>query len=187
MSYSESDKGLAARASKGDAAAFRLLLERYYDSVFRVAYGVLRDQTEAEDVTQEIWAAMPQKLKNWRGEAKLSTWLYRIAVNAAKDALRKKATRNRIKQSYAELQDLSRGEIADTKSRLNWLQTALDNLSEDLRDTAALTLGEEMNFAQAGEVLGVAEGTIAWRMSEIRKQLKALAQGDDGDRKAALL
>ena len=53
-------------------------------------------------------------------------------------------------------------------------------LSDDLRETAALTLGGEMNFAQAGEILGVAEGTIAWRMSEIKKRLKTLASKDSG-------
>jgi len=49
-----------------------------------------------------------------------------------------------------------------------------------LRETATLTLGEEMNFAQAAEVLGIAEGTVAWRMSEIRKRLKTLASKDNG-------
>ena len=65
-------------------------------------------------------------------------------------------------------------------ARLSWLQSALETLSEDLRATAALTLGEEMNFAEAADVLGVAEGTIAWRMSEIRRRLKTIASKDNG-------
>ena len=78
------------------------------------------------------------------------------------------------------MQTLSRGASEDTQNRLSWLNSALETLSDDLRETAALTLGEEMNFAQAADVLGVAEGTVAWRMSEIRKRLKTLASKDNG-------
>ena len=180
MLENENDEALAARAASGEAAAFRELLTRHYDRVFRVTYGILRDKSEAEDVTQEIWAAMPQKLHQWRSQAKLTSWLHRIALNAAKDSLRRAATRARTAEGYAEMESLSRAETADTQQRLTWLQTALGTLSDDLRETAVLTLGEEMNFAQAADVLGVAEGTVAWRMSEIRKRLKVLASKDDG-------
>ena len=180
MSDKLSDEELAQRAANGDGSAFRMLLERHYDRVFRIVYGVLRHQSDAEDVTQEIWAALPRKLKSWRGDAKLTSWLYRIALNASKDSLRKSASRARTVAGFAEIQDLSRGEQADAQIRLTWLNRALETLSDDLRETAALTLGEEMNFAQAADVLGIAEGTVAWRMSEIRKRLKTLAASDDG-------
>ena len=180
MIENDTDEELAARAASGEAAAFRELLGRHYDRVFRVAYGILRDRSEAEDVTQEIWAAMPKKLRQWRSQAKLTSWLHRIALNAAKDSLRRAATRARTAEGYAEVESLSRAETADTQNRLTWLQTALGTLSDDLRETAVLTLSEEMNFAQAADVLGVAEGTVAWRMSEIRKRLKILASKDDG-------
>ena len=186
MSKREDDEELAARAASGDAAAFRVLLGRHYDRVFRVAYSVLRHQSDAEDVTQEVWTSLPGKLRHWRGEAKLTSWLHRIALNAAKDSLRKSASRARTVAGFAEMETLSRGEITDTQHRLRWLQSALESLSDDLRETAALTLGEEMNFAQAAEVLGIAEGTVAWRMSEIRKRLKALALNDNGIGQEAL-
>lgn len=180
MSEENNDEALARRAAQGDAAAFRTLLDRHYDRVFRVVYSVLRHQTDAEDVTQEIWAALPRKLKSWRGEAKLTSWLHRMALNAAKDTLRKSASRARTVAGYTEMQELARGEAADRDVRLDWLNTALETLTDDLRETAALTLGEDMNFAQAADVLGIAEGTVAWRMSEIRKRLKTLAAKDGG-------
>lgn len=186
MSKELTDERLAALAATGERAAFTQLLTRHYDRVFRVVYSVLRSQSDAEDVTQEIWAALPSKLRHWRGEAKLTSWLHRIAINAAKDALRRAATQSRTAASYAEVESLSKASAADTQIRLNWLSDALDTLSEDLRETAALTLGEQMNFAQAADVLGVAEGTIAWRMSEIRKRLKALAAGDGGELKVVI-
>lgn len=180
MDLKRTDETLAAQAAAGDRAAFSVLLERYYDRVFRVVYSVLKNQSDAEDITQEIWAALPAKLRNWRGEAKLSSWLHRIALNAAKDSLRRTASRARTTASYVEIETLSRAESVDAQCRLSWLQTALETLSDDLRETAALTLGEEMNFAQAADVLGIAEGTVAWRMSEIRKRLKTLASKDNG-------
>ncbi len=186
MGTKNTEDGLAAQAASGDAAAFRVLLTQNYDRVFRVVYSVVRHQSEAEDITQEIWSALPKKLKQWRGDAKFSSWLHRIAVNAAKDSLRKSASRARAVEGFAEMQSLTEGEVADTQRRLSWLQAALATLSDDLRETAALTLGEEMNFAQAAEVLGVAEGTVAWRMSEIRKRLKDIASNDNGLGKEAL-
>lgn len=186
METIENDEELATRAALGDAAAFRGLLQRHYDRVFRAAYSILQNQSEAEDITQEIWAAMPRKLRNWRGDAKLTSWLHRIALNAAKDSLRRSASRKRTAAGYAEMETLTRGAAADTETRLKWLQTALDTLSDDLRATAALTLGEQMNFAQAAEVLGVAEGTVAWRMSEIRRRLKTIAAQDTPLGKGAL-
>ena len=149
MTKNDSDEELASRAASGDAAAFRALLKTHYDRVFRVAYSVVRSQSDAEDITQEVWAAMPKKLRNWRGEAKFTSWLHRVALNAAKDALRRKAAQSRAVEGFTEIEALSRGEAVETNKRLSWLSDALDTLSDDLRETAALTLGEEMNFAQA--------------------------------------
>ena len=170
------DEDLAARSAQGDGGAFNALLRRHYDRVYRVALGILRNTAEAEDVTQEIWTALPKKLRNWRGEARFTTWLHTVTLNASRDTLRRAATRSRTTAGFAEVDGLLRGEAADTEARLHWLRVALESLSDELRETAALVLGDDMNHAQAAEVLGIAEGTVAWRMSEIRKKLKDLAQ-----------
>ena len=107
MTETVDDEELASRAAQGDADAFRALLHLHYDRVFRVVFSVMRNQSDAEDITQEIWAAMPRKLRKWRGEAKLTSWLHRIAVNAAKDALRKNATRARTTAGYVEVDALA--------------------------------------------------------------------------------
>lgn len=186
MEKIDSDEDLAAQAALGDGAAFRTLLGRHYDRVFRVVFSVMQSKSDAEDITQEIWAALPTKLRQWRGQAKLTSWLHRIALNAAKDSLRRSASRARTIAGYTEMEALSRGAAIDTETRLSWLQSALETLSEDLRATAALTLGEQMNFADAAEVLGIAEGTVAWRMSEIRRRLKTIALNDNGLEKGVL-
>ncbi len=172
----ESDDVLAKRASTGDSQAFRILLTRHYDRVYRVSLGILRNTADAEDVTQEVWTAMPSKLKTWRGEAKFTTWLHTAALNASRDALRRAATRSRTASGYAELSGLSRAEAADTDARLYWLRVSLDSLSVELRETASLVLGDDLTHADAAAVLGIAEGTVSWRMAEIRKRLKTIAE-----------
>jgi len=112
MTEKMTSEELASRAATGDAEAFRALLRLHYDRVFRVVFSVVKNQSDAEDITQDIWAAMPGKLRNWRGEAKLTSWLHRIAVNAAKDALRKSATRSRTTAGYIEVDALERAAIS---------------------------------------------------------------------------
>jgi len=170
------DEALAAAAARGDAQAFHALFDRHYDRVYRTALAVLRNTAEAEDAAQEVWCALPAKLKQWRGEGRFTTWLHRIAVNAGRDALRRLASRSRLADGFAEADGLARGEAADQARRLDWLDGALAVLSDDLRETAALVLAEEMTQGEAAMALGVAEGTVAWRMSEVRKRLTALAE-----------
>lgn len=175
MDDTDNDHMLVRRAANGDRNAFCSLMERHYDRVFRVAFTVLSDEGEAEDVAQEIWCALPAKLRHWRGDAAFTTWLHTITMNAARDALRRAATRRRAVSGYSELSTLARDEAADTEGRLHWLRTALKALGAELQETAALILAEDMTHAQAAEILGVSEGTISWRMSEIRKRLREAA------------
>ncbi len=118
--------------------------------------------------------ALPAKLRGFRGEAKFTTWLYRIAVNAAHDRRRRAATRARAAGGWGDWERARRAETAETSEALDWLHAAMAALPEDLRDTAALTLGDEMTHAEAAEALGISEGTVSWRLSEIRKRLRAM-------------
>ena len=87
-----SDKDLALAAAGGDGAAFAALLARRYDGLFRLAFRLTGSQHEAEDLTQDICAALPAKLRAFRGDAQVTTWLYRVVVNAAHDRRRRRAT-----------------------------------------------------------------------------------------------
>jgi RNA polymerase sigma-70 factor, ECF subfamily len=74
---SVSDLDLAQRAKGGDRVAFRGLLDRHYDMLYRVAYRFLGNATEAEDVAQEIALSLVDRIGSFRGQSSLSTWLYR--------------------------------------------------------------------------------------------------------------
>ena len=170
------DGALARRAAAGDREAFAALLERHYDRIYRVGARVLGDADEAADLAQDVCVALPARLASWRGESRFTTWLYRVVVNAARDALRRK------EGSFAETEALMRIEDASHRLRTceaSWLRRALGELPEDLRMTVFLVLEEELRHAEAGEVLGVSESTVSWRMHEVRKRLRALAAGGE--------
>jgi RNA polymerase sigma-70 factor, ECF subfamily len=175
MQMDTPDDTLANAAAGGDRAAFAALIARHYDRVFGLAYRLTGSRAEAQDLTQDICAALPVKLRNWRAEAQFSTWLYRVVVNAVHDLRRRQATRGRASTGWGDWELARQDEIATTRALQDWLADAMAQLSPELRDTAALVLGEEMTQAEAGAVLGVSEGTIAWRMSDMKKRLRIMA------------
>ena len=172
------DETLARAAAGGDRAAFGLLLQRHYDRVFGLAFRLTGSRAEAQDLTQDICAALPAKLAQWRGEARFTTWLYRVTVNATHDMRRRHATRARASAGWGDWELARQDDIATQAEALDWLTHAMQRLTPELRDTVALVLGEELTQAAAGEVLGVSEGTIAWRMSDVKKRLRAMAAKD---------
>ena len=169
------DETLATAAACGDRAAFGVLVQRHYDRIYGVAYRLTGNRAEAQDMAQDICAALPTKLRNWRAEARFTTWLYRVVVNAAHDMRRRKATHARASAGWGDWEIARQDEIAVKAEQCDWLSTAMARLSAELRDTVALVLGEDLTQAEAGAVLGVSEGTIAWRMSEVKKRLRAMA------------
>ena len=172
----DADGALACRAAAGDRDAFAALLERHYDLIYRVGVRVLGDAEEAADVAQDVCVGLPAKLGSYRAQSRFTTWLYRVVVNAARDALRRKAARSRGERGYAELDVLMRAETTARECESSWLREALGQLSEELRTTVCLVLEEGLRHAEAGEVLGVSEATVSWRMHEVRKRLRALVE-----------
>jgi RNA polymerase sigma-70 factor (ECF subfamily) len=172
------DETLATAAAQGDRTAFGVLVARHYDRIHGLAFRLTGSRAEAQDLTQDICAALPAKLRNWRGEARFSTWLYRVVVNATHDLRRRQATRARASAGWGDWELARQDEIAVQAEALDWLTEAMQRLSPELRDTVALVLGEELTQSAAGEVLGVSEGTVAWRMSEVKKRLRAMAAED---------
>ena len=173
------DDTLARRAAAGDRDAFAALLERHYERIHRVGARVLGDADEAADLAQNVCIGLPARLSSYRGESRFTTWLYRVVVNAARDALRRKHARQRNERDYADFDGLVRSGNAARACEGSWLRRALDRLPEDLRVTVFLVLEEELRHAQAGEVLGVSESTVSWRMHEVRKRLRVLAAEDE--------
>lgn len=178
MRMEPSDTSLAQAAAGGDRAAFETLLLRHYDRVFRIGFRFLGQEAEAEDLAQDVCVALPGKLAQFQGHSAFTTWLTSIVINAARDRLRRRATQANYAKSWGDVETLRRAEADETRAALDWLSEAMGRLTEPLRETAILVVGEDMSHAAAGEALGVAEGTIAWRMSEIKKNLRQMAKDE---------
>ncbi len=169
------DDILALAAAGGDAGAFATLIERQYDRLFRLCFRLTGSQAEAEDLTQDICAALPAKLRGFRGEASFTTWAYRLCVNAAHDRRRRAATHAKAASGWGDWEVNRRAANAETEDAIDWLTHAMRALPDDLRDTLALIL-DDMTHAQAGEILNVSEGTISWRISKAKKHLATQRQ-----------
>lgn len=172
------DNALALAAGEGDRAAFAALIDRHYDRIFRFAWRLTGAADQAEDLAQDVSILLARRIRQFRGDAKFTTWLYQVTLNAARDAGRRNATRCKAMDRYAEDLDRSMAEDRDRATSAGWLQTALATLRDDWRETAALVVGEGLTQAEAGEALGISEGTVAWRMTEVKKALTAFAEAE---------
>lgn len=171
------DTSLALAAAGGDAGAFATLMERQYDRLFRLCFRLTGSQAEAEDLTQDICAALPAKLRGFKGEASFTTWAYRLCVNAAHDRRRRAATHAKAASGWGDWEVNRRAANAEAEEALDWLTQAMRALPDDLRDTLALIL-DDMTHAQAGDILGITEGTVSWRISQAKKHLATLRKED---------
>ncbi|MDJ1018034.1 MAG: RNA polymerase sigma factor [Paracoccaceae bacterium] len=172
-----SDEALAGQAADGDAEAFSALLTRHYDRVFRLAFRLTGVKAEAEDLTQDVCLALPTKLAGFRGQARFTTWLYRVVVNAAHDRRRRAATRANAATGWCEVEQARRAEALEEAEAQDWLTAAMRALPVDLRDTVALVL-DDMTHGETAEVLGISEGTVSWRMSEAKKRLRQMKEDE---------
>ena len=178
MRMETTDEDLASAAASGDGAAFAALLDRHYNRLFAFCFRLTGTRTEAEDLTQDICAALPAKLQSYQRRAKLTTWLYRVAVNAAHDRRRRIATYTKATTGWGDW-EINRSAAAEEDAvKQDWLTTAMGYLNDDLRDTLALVL-DDMTHAQAADILGVSEGTISWRISEAKARLKEFKAKED--------
>lgn len=172
------DSALAAAAQRGDREAFRRLIERHYDRIFRVAWRVLGSRADAEDAAQEVAIAIAQKLQHFRQDSRFSTWATAITINRCRDMLRRRKTADALSLAYVERSEADAADGADTALRLAWLEAAMAMLEPALRETVTLVLGEAMSHAEAAAILGCSEGTVSWRMHKARKTLAAMDRSD---------
>jgi RNA polymerase sigma-70 factor (ECF subfamily) len=178
MRMKASDESLAFAAADGDAAAFSTLIERHYDGLFRLAFRLTGARDQAEDLTQDICAALPAKLTSFRGTARFTTWLWRVVVNANHDRRRRQATRARHADGWGDWEKSRRAANEEAAEAVDWLTQAMRSLPDDLRDTLALVL-DDRTHAQAADILNISEGTVSWRISEARKHLRELRAKED--------
>jgi RNA polymerase sigma-70 factor (ECF subfamily) len=178
----KSDRELVDEARSGQAEAFGVLVRRHQKRIYRLAVHLLRDAAEAEDVTQDTFVRAYGALDRFDGRSEPFTWMYRIAVNLSLNVIRaKKPRRNsttpddpRVEGLLADAVQSTRDPASHTADRELALALCdgIDELSDTLRTTLVLVSIDGLSHAEAAEVLGCPEGTVAWRVHEARRKLR---------------
>jgi len=140
---------------------------------FRLAYSVLRHRQDAEDVAQDAFAKAHRTFSQLRDRDRFRAWLARMTWRLAID--RQRANRRRTNHEAASCSAIADGpaqDDVDARERATALWQAIDALPEKLRLVVVLANMEGHGVADVGKLLGVPEGTIKWRLSEARRQLK---------------
>lgn len=172
------DEILVAQAIDGDSDAFVSLLERHYNLIFRLSFRILGRKEAAEDLAQDVCISLSEKLKSFNKASKFTTWLYRVVTNASLDARRKSTTREKAHENWASAEKLDRAKAEQLSEEVTWLYSVISQLSDDLRATAMLVVGEGLSYSEVSEILTIPEGTVSWRMSEVRKIIKEIAKSE---------
>jgi RNA polymerase sigma factor (sigma-70 family) len=162
------EQTLIRRAQQGDSTSFSELLDLHYDTIFKFAWKWSGHTADAEDIAQQACIKLASSLSQFRFEAAFTSWLYRLVISCAQDW-----DRSQQRHGHSSLTDLepSFDDAADAQIYLLQILDQLDDLGEGMRATALLVHAEGMSHAQAGEVLGVSESTISWRIHSIRKEM----------------
>lgn len=175
---SKGDIGLIERARQGDAGAFERLLEDNYMLIYRAAYRFTGAREDAEDVAQEVCLKLARAIRGFRGGSSFRTWLYRVVINAAKDYIRKHATKRKHEEEFVREQFVAGnpGKSEDGNDApgitAETLLMEIQKLPDKYRDALVLVHSEGLSHKEAGEALGCAESTVSWRVHEGKKKLK---------------
>ena len=198
MSEREIDQALVERVQKGDKAAFELLVAKYHRKIIRLVSRLVRDAAEVEDVTQEAFIKAYRALPQFRGESAFYTWLYRIAVNTAKNHLatqgRRAPTSTEANAEEAEtfaeadqLRDINTPEsMLMSKQIAQTVNSAMEALPDELRTAITLREIEGLSYEEIAEAMGCPIGTVRSRIFRAREaiasRLRPLLDTPDGKR-----
>lgn len=173
-----SDKELVAATINGETAAFGEIVRRYESAVAATVIGMMGPGDEAEEVGQVTMIKLYQSLDRFKGDAHLKTYVTRIAMNAALDALRRRK-RNLLRFFEPQTNDQGSWEEtlandenhAEAFENRQLVQYALSKLKPEFRSVAVLRLMHGNSVDEVAEILGIAPGTVLSRLSRAKKQL----------------
>ena len=184
------DEIIVERALTGDAEAFGEIVRRWERRIFALAYGMLGREEDARDATQETFLAAFRNLRGFRGEAKVSSWLHRIAVNQC--ITRQRRARVRSESALDEEQeknsatfsvplDLSPGRLTEGAQVTEAVRSAVNSLPLELRQVVVMKEFEELTFREISEALALPLSTVKSRLYTALRQLQMKLQRFDSN------
>ena len=160
------EKELVENIRNGDASAFRNLVDEYQVKVLNVSYRFVNNREDTEDIAQEVFIEVHRSIEGFRGDSKLSTWIYRITVSKSLDFLRMKSRKKRFgKMKYLNGEEETEEQIPasntvnpekelENQDRIRVLMNAIGTLSENQRVAFTLSKIDELSYKEIAEVLG---------------------------------
>ena len=176
-----SDEQMVERALSGDADAFGVIVRRWERRIFALAFGMLGREEDARDATQETFLAAFRNLRGFRGEAKVSSWLHRIAVNQCITRQRRARVRSetaledetaRDAGSFAVAEHESPARRVESLERTEAVRRAVSALPTELRQVIVMKEFEEMTFQEIAQTLELPLSTVKSRLYTALKQLR---------------
>lgn len=181
MLKSRTDEQLVELAKGQDSDAFGEIVRRWERKIFALCFGMLGREDDARDACQEAFIAAYRNLKNFRGEAKVSSWLHRIAVNQCLTIKRRQKTRaedffdgedGAEERIFVASPNLSPARTTEKAERVNLVRQAVGALPSDLRQVIVMKEFEEMTFQEISETLELPLSTVKSRLYTALKQLR---------------
>ena len=174
------DEQLVERALAGDGDAFGEVVRRWERKIYALSYGITGSAEEARDAAQETFIAAYRNLQGFRGEAKVSSWLHRIAVNQC--ISRQRRARVRAETGIEEEAEAASGSLlspggspahaAESKERAEAVRRAVASLPRELREVVLLKEFEELTFQEIADALGIPLSTVKGRLYTALRQLR---------------
>jgi len=168
---------LIQKVREGDADAVRALYDRHAPRVYAVVRRIAGDDHTAQDCAQEAWIRAIEAISSFRGEARFSTWLHRIAVNEALQVVRKRKRRIERREPMPTSIPVEPDPSDVLLERR--LERALDRLPHGMREVLTLHDVEGYTHREIGELLGVAEGTSKSQLSKARAKMREILRTPD--------
>jgi RNA polymerase sigma-70 factor (ECF subfamily) len=198
MENAELEEKLLERLRARDERAFNELVKAYERRVFGLVFRMLNNRAESEDLTQEVFVQVFKAIGTFRGDSKLSTWIYRIAVNLCKnrtkylrvrhageqDELEEMAERLPLSQARnANVAQVARPDEAMAGRQVEEIvRQAISEVDENFRECLILCDVEELSYEEIAEITGLPAGTVKSRIFRARAQLRELVEKKLGEK-----
>lgn len=181
---SNNEQLLIERSKNGDVSAFEMLIEAYQKKVFNLAYRIIGNYDDANDIAQEAFIRIFRSISGFRGQSSFSTWIYRITTNVCLDEIRKRKNKSvqylddDIQTDDGEMQrqiisdDPLPEEIAERKELRAAINDSLGELKEEYRIIITLRDIQGMSYEEIAKVLDCPTGTVKSRINRARQALK---------------
>ena len=197
-SEEETEAQFVARLVARDEGAFNELVTTYERRVFALVFRMLGRRDEAEDLSQEVFVQVFKAIDQFRGDSKLSTWIYRIAVNLCKNRSKYNSRRHQGQQDDVDAiaerapltaaKGVSVGGISRPDELVEGMQLemvvkrAIAQIEPDFREVLVLRDVEDLSYEEIAQVTGLADGTVKSRIHRARAQLRALVEKAMGEK-----